>query len=91
MSLATRLLGREILTLQEFTDQLVERLAWEDPDAVVTRPRPDCLTIARGGHPVEFTVQSSYRDYQKDPRALQQIIARFTQWVTTTGAGPHGA
>ncbi len=90
MSLATRLLGREILTLQEFTDQLVERLAWEDPDAVVARPRADCLTVARGaGHPVEFTVQSSYRDYQKDPRALQQIIARFTQWVTTTG--PHGA
>ncbi len=90
MSLATRLLGREILTLQEFTDQLVERLAWEDPDAVVARSRPDCLTVARGaGHPVEFTVQPSYRDYQKDPRALQQIIARFTQWVTTTG--PHGA
>ncbi len=90
MSLATRLLGREILTLQEFTDQLVERLAWEDPDAVVTRPRPDCLTITRGaGQPMEFTVQSSYRDYQKDPRALQQIIARFTQWVTTTG--PRGA
>lgn len=85
MSLATRLLGREILTLQEFTQDIVERLAWDLPDAVVTQPRPDCLAVAgKAARPVEFAVQSSYRAYQKDPRTREQLIARFAEWVATT-------
>ncbi len=85
MSLATRLLGREILTLQEFTDELVARLAWEDSTVTVTRPRPDLLAVRRGqGQPREFTVQSSYRAYQQDPRTREQLVARFAEWVTTS-------
>jgi len=85
MSLATRLLGREILTLQEFTQEIVARLAWELPDAVVTQPRPDYLVVAgKAARPVEFTVQSSYRAYQQDPRTREQLVARFVQWVATT-------
>ena len=84
MSLASRLLGREILTLEQFTHEIVERLAWELPDAVVTQSRPDCIAVARGqGRPAEFAVQSSYRAYQKDPRTLQQVIARFAEWVVS--------
>lgn len=88
MSLATRLLGREILTLQEFTDEVVERLAWEDSTMTVTRPRPDLVVVARGhGQPREFTVQSSYRAYQKDPRTREQLVARFTEWVASATPG----
>ncbi len=85
MSLATRLLGREILTLQEFTDEIVARLVWDDAAVVVTRPRPDLVAVARGsGQPREFTVQSSYRAYQQDPRTREQLVARFADWVATT-------
>ena len=82
MSLAARLLGREVLTLDEFADAVAERLAWDDAALVVTRTRPGLLAAARGaGRAAEFPVQSAYHTYLKDTRTLQAVVARVAAWV----------
>ena len=83
-SLASRILGREVLTLEQFAHEVMARLAWEYPEAMVTQPRPDLIAVTHGdGRPSEYTLHPSYRAYQRDPRAKEQEIARFMQWVAT--------
>lgn len=83
-SLASRILGREVLTLHEFAYDIVARLAYEAPDLVATQPRPEIITVtAAGKQPVDFNVQVSYRAYHKDPRAKDQIVKRLLQWIET--------
>lgn len=82
-SLASRILGRDLLTLEQFAQEIIGRLAWEYPDARVSQPRPELIAVAHGaGQPVQFTLQPSYRAYQKDTRAKEQEITRFVQWVS---------
>lgn len=84
-SLASRILGRELLTLEQFAQEVMARLAWEYPEATVTQPRPELVAVAHGaGQPVEFTLHPSYRAYQKDTRTKEQEITRFVQWVSTS-------
>lgn len=86
-SLASRLLGGELLTLPEFAHEVVTRLSYETPQATVTQPRPELLSVSCAGKaPAEFNLQSSYRAYQHDPRAKDQIIKRLVQWIETSAA-----
>ncbi len=86
-SLASRILGREVLTLHEFAYEVEARLAYLAPELAVTHPRPAIVAVAAAGKPpVEFNVQPSYRAYQKDPRAKDQIIARLLDWIESSTA-----
>ena len=81
-SLASKILGGELLTLQEFAHEVATRLACETPAATVTQPRPELMAVSHAGErPVEFNLQPSYRAYQKDPRAKDQIIKRVVRWI----------
>jgi hypothetical protein len=81
-SLASKILGGEILTLQEFAHEVATWLAYEAPAVNVTHPRPGLIAVSHAGaRPVEFNLQPSYRAYQKDPRSKDQIIKRFVRWI----------
>ena len=81
-SLASKILGGELLTLQEFAHEVAARLAFETPAAAVTHPRPELVAVSDAGRPpVEFNLQPSYRAYQKDPRSKDQIIKRVVRWI----------
>ena len=81
-SLASRILGREVLTLHEFAYEVEARLAYVAPELTVTQPRPAILTVAAAGKlPVEYNVQPAYRAYQKDPRNMDQILAQLLEWI----------
>jgi hypothetical protein len=81
-SLASKILGGELLTLQEFAHEVGMRLAYETPAVTVTHPRPELLAVSHAGaRPVEFNLQPSYRAYQKDPRSKDQIIKRVMRWI----------
>ncbi len=83
-SLASRIFGREILTLQEFADDVLTRVIWEHPEAMASLTRPDCITVAfprSMNTPAELLLDSAYRAYQKDPNARESIIKRLLQWV----------
>jgi hypothetical protein len=81
-SLASRILGGELLTLQEFAHEVATRLAYEMPAVTVTQPRPELMAVSHAGaRPVEFNLQPSYRAYQKDPRSRDQIIKRVVRWI----------
>ena len=81
-SLASRILGGELLTLQEFAHEVAARLAYETPAVAVTQPRPELLAVSHAGkQPLEFNLQPSYRAYQKDPRSKDQIIKRVVRWI----------
>lgn len=84
-SLASKILGRELLTLDQFAHDIVTRLAWEYAEAVVTQPRPAVLAVTfPNGQAVEYALQFSYRAYQRDPRSLELVTARFVQWVASS-------
>ena len=81
-SLASKILGGELLTLQEFAHEVGMRLAYETPAVTVTHPRPELLAVSHAGaRHVAFNVQPSYRAYQKDPRSKDQIIKRVMRWI----------
>ena len=84
-TLISRLHWAEILTLPEFTHDVVTRLSFDLPQATVTQPEPHVLVITCPGKPaVTFNLQASYRDYQKAPRSKDQIIGRLVRWVRST-------
>ena len=81
-SLASKILGGELLTLKEFAHEVATRLAYETPAVAVTHPRPELVAVSQAGaRPVEFNLQPSYRAYQKDPRSKDQIIKRVVRWI----------
>jgi protein involved in polysaccharide export with SLBB domain len=81
-SLASRILGGELLTLQEFAHEVATRLAYEMAAVAVTQPRPEIVAVSPAGtRPIEFNLQPSYRAYQKDPRSKDQIIQRVMRWI----------
>ena len=81
-SLASKILGGELLTLQEFAHEVAARLAFETPVATVTQPRPELVAVSLAGRkPVEFNLQPPYRDYQRDPRSKDQIIKRVVRCI----------
>ena len=81
-SLASRLLGCELLTLPEFMHDVEARLAFHLPGVEIARPRPGVLAVSwPGKHAVEFNLQSSYRGYQRDPRAKDEAIAQVLRWI----------
>jgi hypothetical protein len=81
-SLASKILGGELLTLQEFAHEVATRLAYEMPAVTVMQPRPEIVAVSHAGaRSVEFNLQPSYRAYQKDPRSKDQIIKRVMRWI----------
>lgn len=81
-SLASRLLGGELLTLPEFAHEVITRLGYDTPLAAATQPRPGIVAVSTAGKaPVDFNVQSYYRAYQKDPRAKDEIVKRLVRWI----------
>ena len=81
-SLASKILGGELLTLKEFAHEIATRLAYEMPAVTVTQPRPEIVAVSHAGaRSVEFNLQPSYRAYQKDPRSKYQIIKRVMRWI----------
>jgi hypothetical protein len=88
-SLASKILGGELLTLQEFAHEVAARLAYETPAAAVTQPRPELVAVSHASaRAVEFNLQSSYRAYQKDPRSKDQIIKRVLRWIEASTRQP---
>ncbi|HZS89453.1 MAG TPA: hypothetical protein VFE42_18430 [Chloroflexota bacterium] len=89
-SLSTRLLGGELLTIPQFCHEIIAHLSYQSPDLRVDQPRPGILSVARASGPAhQFNLQSSYRLYQRNPRARDDLIRRLVRWIdTTVNGGP---